>query len=191
MNAGPTSFQGNVSVRMQRIKRVSQIAKALVVGVLLFNVSFILLLGQWSAWLHWTSYSALMLAYHLVLLAWFWQWFQLFRQYEHGRIFAAAAIRHIKILGVLWVIGWLLLAFTHLVNAPALPANMAPTAGTLPPGGAHPVLVSHHSYRFGFFSFDFGTGFDFGGLLAGAVIVLIAWIMDEGRKIKEEQELTV
>jgi hypothetical protein len=43
----------------------------------------------------------------------------------------------------------------------------------------------------GFFTFDFGTGIDFGPLLAGAVIILIAWIMDEGRKIQEEQELTV
>ena len=29
------------------------------------------------------------------------------------------------------------------------------------------------------------------GLAAGLLIVLIAWIMDEGRKIQEEQELTV
>jgi hypothetical protein len=43
----------------------------------------------------------------------------------------------------------------------------------------------------GFFSFDFGTGINFGLLFAGIVIVLIAWIMDEGRKIQEEQELTV
>jgi hypothetical protein len=28
-------------------------------------------------------------------------------------------------------------------------------------------------------------------LAAGLLIVLIAWIMDEGRKIQEEQELTV
>ena len=29
------------------------------------------------------------------------------------------------------------------------------------------------------------------GLLFGILLVLIAWIMDEGRKIQEEQELTV
>ena len=28
-------------------------------------------------------------------------------------------------------------------------------------------------------------------LIVGLVVVLVAWIMDEGRKIKEEQELTV
>jgi hypothetical protein len=46
-------------------------------------------------------------------------------------------------------------------------------------------------YRMEFFSFAFGWGIDFGPLLIGAIIVLIAWIMDEGRKIQEEQELTV
>ena len=39
--------------------------------------------------------------------------------------------------------------------------------------------------------FDFGTGINFGQLLIGSAIFLIAWIMDEGRKIQEEQELTV
>ena len=32
---------------------------------------------------------------------------------------------------------------------------------------------------------------NFGLLLAGIIIILVAWIMDEGRKIQEEQELTV
>jgi hypothetical protein len=41
-----------------------------------------------------------------------------------------------------------------------------------------------------FFSISFG-GINVGMLLAGTVIVLVAWIMDEGRKIQEEQELTV
>jgi hypothetical protein len=53
------------------------------------------------------------------------------------------------------------------------------------------VTMTVHSFHMGLFSFDFGTGIDFGVLLAGAIIVLIAWIMDEGRKIQEEQELTV
>jgi hypothetical protein len=32
---------------------------------------------------------------------------------------------------------------------------------------------------------------DFSKLFFGGLIMLIAWIMDEGRKIQEEQELTV
>ena len=51
--------------------------------------------------------------------------------------------------------------------------------------------MTTHTYRLGFFSFDFGTVIDFGVLLGGLIVVLIAWIMDEGRKIQEEQALTV
>ena len=36
-----------------------------------------------------------------------------------------------------------------------------------------------------------GILFTFGQLVLGLLIILIAWIMDEGRKIQEEQELTV
>jgi hypothetical protein len=64
----------------------------------------------------------------------------------------------------------------------------------LPPALLHRPTIIDHNIDFrgmGFFSFDFGTGVDFGLLLAGIVIVLVAWIMDEGRKIQEEQELTV
>jgi hypothetical protein len=45
-------------------------------------------------------------------------------------------------------------------------------------------------FRMTFFSFSIGP-IDFGLLLAGTIIIFIAWIMDEGRKIQEEQELTV
>jgi hypothetical protein len=36
-----------------------------------------------------------------------------------------------------------------------------------------------------------GVELSFGKLLLGLLIVLVAWVMDEGRQIKEEQELTV
>jgi hypothetical protein len=42
----------------------------------------------------------------------------------------------------------------------------------------------------GFFVFSIGR-INFGLLLGGIIILIIAWIMDEGRKIQEEQELTV
>ena len=56
-----------------------------------------------------------------------------------------------------------------------------------------PVItrVSIKHLYLGFFDFDFGTGINFGPFFIGVIIVLIAWIMDEGRKIQEEQELTV
>jgi len=188
MNASENT---STRIRLHRIKVVSKIAKVMVGIVLCFNLGFSLLFARWSSPQFLTPHGVLMLAYHVVTLIWFWQWFQLFRQYERGRIFAADTIRHIKILGALWVIGWMVLTMAHFVNVPApAPAITANAAGQLP-NGSQAVMVSHHTYRFGFFNFDFGTGIDLGGLLAGTVIVLIAWIMDEGRKIKEEQELTV
>ena len=188
MNANETS---STRTRLHRIKVVSQIAKVMVGIVMCFNVGFSLLFARWTSPQLLTPHGALMLAYHVVTLVWFWQWFQLFREYERGQIFAAATIRHIKILGALWVMGWMLLTMAHFVTVPAPAPAITATATSQSPNGSHPVVVSHHTYRFGFFNFDFGTGIDLGGLLGGAVIVLIAWIMDEGRKIKEEQELTV
>ena len=52
------------------------------------------------------------------------------------------------------------------------------------------VLAPLESFRMSFFSFLIGP-INFGLLLAGTIIIFIAWIMDEGRKIQEEQELTV
>jgi hypothetical protein len=46
-----------------------------------------------------------------------------------------------------------------------------------------------HAYM-GIFPFPI-LDINFGLLLAGVIIVIIAWIMDEGRKIQEEQDLTV
>jgi hypothetical protein len=68
-----------------------------------------------------------------------------------------------------------------------------PVAAKLPtalPSGVKVVTTTVKAHSFGFFSFNI-AGVNFGMLLAGIIIVLIAWIMDEGRKIQEEQELTV
>ena len=110
---------------------------------------------------------------------WYWKLARLFRHYERGRIFAAETICCIKTLGLLLVIGWLL----------GLAAEMMPDPA-LPPGAVVGGTVSQ-VYQMNFFSFDFGTGVNLGQFFIGIIIVLIAWIMDEGRKIQEEQELTV
>jgi hypothetical protein len=61
----------------------------------------------------------------------------------------------------------------------------------VPSAHSAPVVRSKFYLRVGFFTFDFGLGIDFGMPLGAAIIILIAWIMDEGRKIQEDQELTV
>jgi len=117
----------------------------------------------------------------IVLCIWYWKLTKLFRFYERGLIFATETIRCIKALGILCVINWLLLLAEHLnPEAAAIRLSMA-----APPPNAKVYL-----FHLDFFSFSI-YGINVGLLLAGIIIVTIAWIMDEGRKIQEEQELTV
>ena len=123
----------------------------------------------------------------LLMFFWFWKLAQLFRLYERGMIFAAEAIRCIKVLGMICVIGWLTLVAVRFTPRPEpIPHNLSADVHLVKAVG-----VEKHYYRMGFFSFDFGTGIDFGTLFVGVSVILAAWIMDEGRKIQEEQELTV
>jgi hypothetical protein len=195
MNANQAAAAGNA--RLQQIRNVSRAAKWLVLLFLAFMIGFMVLMtsqplfallranGQKSQTHSFSDgfavWRALVLfGYQLVLCAWYWKLSRLFNCYEQGKIFAAETISCIKVLGALFVLGGSLMAVWRSLPVPP----------TLPPPGGVTVVMSH-KYAMGFFKFDFGTGIDFGLLLAGALIILIAWIMDEGRKIKEEQELTV
>jgi hypothetical protein len=111
-------------------------------------------------------------------------------------IFAAETIRCIKLLGFLWLAGWVFLTVAHFSPHPPTAQASISTSNQVPPkeipARIHPItLTISHPLRIGFFTFDFGTGIDFGMPLGAVIIILIAWIMDEGRKIQEEQELTV
>jgi hypothetical protein len=183
-----------VEVRLQRIKFVSRVAKYICSGFLLFSIGFNLLflfpLPDASKATIWRE--LLLVGFQIILWVWYWKLSRVFSFYERGMIFAAETIRSIKTLGFLWVIGWLLLTILHF--SPRTPTQVQatlPPATTSTDGTAHIVVTHVTKIQMGFFTFNFGTGIDFGPLLAGAVIILIAWIMDEGRKIQEEQELTV
>lgn len=187
------------------------------VGLAIFIaiVQFLLLMGYWQflgtppfstgSW-----YALLMLLLHLVTWFWYWKLARLFRFFERGSIFTAETIRCIRTLGLLCVVGWLLGSALHFFPNPAAhsvltPAGretvLHPAAHTQVAGPASPVvidnrnefprLVARRSMQLGFFSFDFGTGINFGLLFTGLSIALVAWILDEGRKIQEEQSLTV
>src|ERR1700679_970591 len=180
-----------VEVRLQRIKFVSQIAKYICFGFLLFSIGFNLLFfaPRGAVWR-----ELLLAGFQIILWAWYWKLSRVFRFYERGMIFAAETIRSIKTLGLLWVMGWLLLTILHFSPpAPTQIQAILPPATTSSDGTTRIIKthVTRTHYQMGFFTFIFGTGIDFGPLLAGAVIILIAWIMDEGRKIQEEQALTV
>jgi len=181
--------------RLNRIRLVSRIAKYISLIFLIWSVGF----SCFSiAFTHapaiksneWRTIPVILFTF--VLWCWYWELSRLFHFYERGLIFAADSIRCIKILGLLWVIGWMLLGplNSFLRHAPTSQTQPAVSSGNASNGNS-PRIIAVRKFRMGFFSFNFGTNFDFGRLLEGVTIILIAWIMDEGRKIQEEQELTV
>jgi len=177
------------SARLQRIKTVSRIFRYFVLANLVFNVGFwaLAFLTSSSGGIGITVRGLFFRASVLLMFFWFWKLAQLFRLYERGLIFAAETIHCIKVLGMICVIGWLTLIGVQFTPR-AEPVTHNPSADV------HLVKAAtgeKHNFRIGFFSFDFGTGIDFGTLFVGASVILAAWIMDEGRKIQEEQELTV
>jgi hypothetical protein len=184
MNANETAPKLN-NAGLTRIKIVSRIAMLLVIGFLLSTIWFLLrvwvlygkavLFDESNASLarashHYASFlcsGILSLITPLILCIWYLKLAQLFHFFERGLILAVKTIRCVEFLGVLCMINGLLVSTLHL------------------------LLQDQPSQRMDFFSFDFGWGIDFGPFLAGTIIVLVAWIMDEGRKMQEEQELTV
>jgi hypothetical protein len=187
----------NCNPRLNRIRLVSRIAKYISLIFLIWSVGFSFYSIGWTHALaiksnEWRTIPAILFTF--VLWLWYWKLSRLFHFYERGLIFAADSIRCIKTLGLLWVIGWMLLGplNSFLRPAPTTQTQPAVSSGNASNGNS-PRIISVRSFkvRMGFFSFNFGTNFDFGGLLAGATIILIAWIMDEGRKIQEEHELTI
>jgi hypothetical protein len=106
------------------------------------------------------------LASALILCTWYWKLAQLFRSFAKGFILTVKTVRCVRFLGVLCMVNGLLVSTQR-------------------------CLLQEGTQRMDFFSFDLGWGFDFGPILAGTIIVLVAWIMDEARKMQEEQELTI
>ena|ERR1700690_1813948 len=182
------------NLRMNRIRTVSRIAKIVMLGLLIFTLYFPIrtyifqILSPSFKRGGFSLPDVLTIIFQAVLWVWYWKLFRLFSLYEQGFIFSAQTIRCIKTLGVLCAVGWALMTLLQFLPHP-LPSSQITQAHPPEATVIKGVMVS--SYRLGFFSFDFGTGINFGLLFAGIVIVLIAWIMDEGRKIQEEQELTV
>jgi hypothetical protein len=170
--------------RLSRIKKVSRVFRYFILANLIFNIAFWLIFFPIPKNEH-NLRGALVGASGLLMLFWFWKLAQLFRLYERGLIFVRETIRCIRVLGIICVMGWMILMATRFT-----PRTEPPPQEPLSPK-VKLVSVEKHTYHMGFLSFDFGTGFDFGLLFVGATVVLTAWIMDEGRKIQEEQELTI
>lgn len=94
----------------------------------------------------------------------------LFRLYESGDVFKPANVRCFRGLSrvlIWWTVGGIL---TDPLQSLVLTLNN-------PPG--------KHILEIGLVSADFTA------LVVGGLLAVIAWVMEEGRKLQEEQELTV
>lgn len=94
----------------------------------------------------------------------------LFRLYEDGIIFSAANVRCFRRLGYAFI-AWVL---ANVIYTPVL--SIIITA--INPPGEKALVV------------QFGSP-QLSALVIGGIILLIAWVMDEGRKLKDEQAHTV
>jgi hypothetical protein len=186
MNANEMSPKA--SPRLQRIQKVSRIVRYVFLGLFALSIGIFL----WRNFPTWRLVSSIqkhpfwwgfVFLSEAVLWVWYWKLAKLFYFYERGMIFATATIRCIKTLGLLCVMNWLITVSLRISSD-----HSRPLLFPVPPG--YEVHIVDTRIGLSFFSFSLG-GINLGLLLAGIVIVLVAWIMDEGRKIQEEQELTV
>lgn len=95
---------------------------------------------------------------------------KLFRHYENGNVFTAETVRYFHALGyvtVFWVFANML--FTSLISVIFSFNN--------PPGERMLTI-------------EFGTP-DLTALTIGAILLLVSWVMEEGRKLEDEQAHTI
>jgi len=95
---------------------------------------------------------------------------KLFGLYRDAKIFSSRNVRCIKHIGYLIIIGQLITPFYEALMTLILTMNN--------PVGERMIRVSF-------------TGMNLFTIVFGLMIILIAWVMDEGRKIKQEMAYTV
>jgi len=178
------------SARLQRIQLVSRIVKYAILALFVISVAQFLMMSlptwQLQTLKEHPVWSGLTNLPQVVLWVWYWKLARLFDFYERGLIFTSETIRCIKTLGILCIINWMLINIRYFISDH--PLLYSPTTTT--PHIYISVFAPLKLFSVGFFSFSIGP-INFGLLLAGIIIVIIAWIMDKGRKIQDEQELTV
>ena len=110
----------------------------------------------------------------------FWFAYKLFSVYAQGGLFSKEIVRFIRRIGYVSILLGIEHSFFFML------------------GVEGPYLAVLHFLGIAYFPFSFGLasmmwfGLElFFRVIPGFSIICIAWIMDEGRKIREEQELTV
>ncbi len=99
-------------------------------------------------------------------------WFlsQLFAQYAQGKIFTADNVKHYRRVGYVLLIWGFVESLAEIISATLL---------ALPhwPGGQQIVAGLEL--------------IDVSSFIAGGILVMLAWVTDEGRKLEDEQALTI
>jgi Protein of unknown function (DUF2975) len=187
MNANEISPKNNV--RFNRIQTISSFIRVVFMLLMVFYGSIVLF--YWLAAVNQLisfredldGRSSVYFLWFLVIqigkVIQFWMAFRLFTCFVRSGLFAAQSVGWLRRIGVIsmliWFFGlifnfplaWRRLDFDHIRHMPAMQQ-----------------LIDY----VGFAMSVVGYNTD---LLAGFLLLFIAWIMDEGRKIQEEQELTV
>jgi hypothetical protein len=172
-------FSPKTGFRLNRIRKVSGIFKAIffvlalasvlatVLAVVALGWAFLDFFRRVSQPPHFKAewMAALAVVTDFISAAFTLACYKLFDLYSRGDLFTAEVVRSIRRIGVLFF-------FTTL-------------------GGVLSRTVLPHSQPS--FSQEFANSVLTAavGLFSGILVLFIAWVMDEGRKIQEEQELTV
>jgi hypothetical protein len=110
---------------------------------------------------------------NLVWAVCLWFAYRLFRFYACGELFSSGIVRCLRRIGTMSILIGILSCISGVIQF-AIWAKFGPMplhfwSATVP------LLILNSFYK----------------IIPGIAIICIAWIMDEGRKIQEEQELTV
>ena len=178
MNATEATPKNITNPRQDRICKISRVIKImrLIAGCLY------LLVGIWEAVdlknhgndspsaFYWSQ-----IIFYLCSALQYWFGYKLFSSYMGGRLFSATAVRWMKWIGVTAVLLGISSVSACILLMFQWPPHIRGGAFSMDNLARLGVLFSTLAH----------------GILPGLVIICFAWIMDEGRKIQEEQELTV
>ena len=141
--------------------------------------------------------GVLAMASMLVTVIWYGFLGRLFHLYERGVFFIGENARCIKALGLIFLVWWVIgIPLTNYKNTTQTEMARAYHNQSVPPEqqipeGTTMVQVKTRHVEQSLFGMDVGWGLNLHILGAGIVILLIAWIMEEGCRLREDQELTV
>jgi Protein of unknown function (DUF2975) len=159
--------------RMNRIQQVSGIFRTLFfAGVILCALGALAQIPMIFVHVHGSQFEpAIIAATQIVCVVQAWFCFKLFGLYSRRELFSSKVVSYIRRIGYTYFLMAIVAFASQIILLHSGKNDLHPTA-------THPA-----------WAFDlFGLA---GGLFPGFLIIFIAWIMDEGRKIQQEQELTV